>query len=343
MTQAQIESLHERYRNTFAGRSRATRDLGVLDGLIAEATALASGADAAGRALLDERLSLYRGERAAIAEIQAGGPAVVEAWRVAEWSELDNYRYGRHFAGKDRRTRDRGLLLELAADERARLDAIPDAGNPRLAARKEQIAANARLYTSECAAIADARAALAPTEEARLLATLANQQFEHWRQSFEGRNRATRRVALLERMIAALDEVRGRMVAVREMGVSSDANLANIKKVTERIAFWRDELARIRTARAAVSGADLARRLGQDANEIFQVYRKEFAGKARNALDHARLGVVCDQLHEAARTMRALQIERPSDVNGRNLAIVLDHLRVAEREHVAIADARPKG
>ena len=84
---AQADALHERYRRGFVGRSRATRDLGALDALIAETTGLLPllAQSAALRGQTEERLTLYRAEREAIATIQAGGANAVAAWRLAEW------------------------------------------------------------------------------------------------------------------------------------------------------------------------------------------------------------------------------------------------------------------
>lgn len=346
MSQAQADALHDRYRKNFVGRARASRDLALLDGLIADTEALvATALPADVRTVVTDRLTLYRNERAEIAAIQAGGPASIAAWREVEWSEVDFSLYRRHFGGKPRPTRDLGLLGELAADERKHIAAIASVaagGDARLQARKEQMESNLRLFEAELKAIPEARYAMAPAEEARVLATAANQQFEQWRRNFEGKARATRRPALLERMISALEAIRARMVSVREMGVTGESHVSNITKVGERITHFRGELEKIKAARAQSRTGDIARGLGDAANQVFTTYRAEYSGKARTAADPARLSDLADQLHEIARTMQLLQDERPFDGNAKNLTIVLDHIKMMEREHAAIVEARKK-
>ncbi len=342
MSQAQADAIHDRYRKSFVGRSRATRDLALLDGIIADTERLLPSLSGETRSAVSDRLTLYKTERAEIAAIQAGGPAALAAWRAVEWSELGFNRYRRHFAGQNRATRDLGLLGELVAEERRNLAAMPADPDARLASRKQQIESNLRLYEAELRAIPDARTAPAPVEQARILASAANQQFELWRRHFEGKPRATRRPALLERMIDALEAVRLRMAALRDQGVSGDPHVSNLAKVTDRIGHFRGELEKIKSARAQVPGLDLARRLGDEANAVFNTYRAEYSGKPRDRADAARLATLCDDLQEIARTMRLLDEERAVEQNTKNVTIVLDHLKMMEREHQAILEARQK-
>lgn len=340
MSQAQADAIHERYRKSFVGRARATRDLALLDGIIADTESLLPALSGELKSSVADRLSLYKNERGEIAAIQAGGPAVLAGWRAVEWSEVGFGRYRRHFAGKNRSTRDLGLLIEMAADERRNLGDIPADADAKLAGQREQMAANLKLFEAEIAAIPVARNQISPAEQARVLATAANQQFENWRRFFEGKARLTRRPALLERMIDALETIRGRMVAVRDMGVNGEAHLSNITKVTDRITHFRGELEKIRSARVQSSGLDIGRRLGDDANAVFRAYREAYAGKARAQADLDKLSTLCDDLQEIARTMRTLDDERPVEQNTKNIGIVLDHLKMMEREWVAISEAK---
>lgn len=340
MSQAQADAIHDRYRKSFVGRARASRDLALLDGIIADARTLLPSLAGDLKSTVADRLSLYETERGEIAAIQSGGPEALAGWRAVEWSELSFARYRRHFAGKNRATRDLGLLDEMVTDERRNLAAIPDGADPRLLAQREQIAANLKLFEAEVAAIPAARNQPAPVEQARLLATLANQQFENWRLYFQGKARLTRRPATLERMIDALEAVRLRMVALRDMGVTGDPHASNITKVTERVSHFRNELAQIKSARVQATSLDIARRLGDDANALFRAYREQYAGKPRAQADLAKLSTMNDELQEVARTMRTLDDERPVEGNAKNLTIVLDHLKMMEREYVAISEAK---
>lgn len=338
---SQAESIHDRYRKAFVGRARATRDLALLDTLIADTEALlAAGVDSTEQAKVDDRLALYRNERVEIAAVQVGGAKAVAGWRLAEWSDINRARYMRHFAGKSRPTRDLGLMTEMALEEAAWLSAMPKIDNSRLAAQREQMEANKRLYAAERTAIADARAALAPAEQARVLATAANSQFAHYRLHFQGQPLQSRRPALLQRVIDALEAIRVSMVRVRDQGIVTDVHVANLAKVTERITHHRGELARIKKARTEARGTAIGASLGDDANKRFEIYRQAFAGQPRDTRDLAALSEHCDVLHELLRAMQSLDSERPDETTKKNVGIVLDHLKMAEREYVAIAEAQ---
>ncbi|MEC7946570.1 MAG: hypothetical protein VX265_03320, partial [Myxococcota bacterium] len=119
---ARADQAHDRYRREFAGRSRIGRDAAVLDGLVAQLQQIlveAGSVEGAGtlRTTVEQRVALYRAERKAIAEAQAGGPDVAKAFRLHDWSWTDSRRYARHFAGQNRSTRDLGLMREMEDGE----------------------------------------------------------------------------------------------------------------------------------------------------------------------------------------------------------------------------------
>ncbi len=342
MTQAQQEAVHDRYRKSFVGRSRASRDLALLDTIITESEALLATASDAERATLTERITLYRTERKEIGDIQAGGPAAIAAWRRVEWSEAAFSIYRRHFSGQARPTRDHGLVKQLAEEEAANIAAMPANLDDRLKSRKTQMEANLKLYLGEVKAIPEARDLMAPTEQARVLATCANNEFDSWRRHFEGKARHTRRPALLRRLLSSLGAIHDRMVAIRDMGVRTESHLGNITKVSDRLVHFRAELEKIEAARVNSATPDMVRSLGDEANKIFTAYRSEFSGKPRNAADAKRLSQLCDELQEIGRTMWLLQNERPTDGNDKNLGVVLDHIKMMEREHQVITEGRAK-
>ncbi len=341
---AQADALHDRYRRAFVGRSRATRDLAALDAIISETNQLlpALGQSAALRAQTEERLKLYSDEREAISTIQAGGTDAISAWRLAEWSESSFLRYGREFGGQPRPTRDLGLLAELQADQArwlAEASVLAARLNEaRLTAQIVQMEANLKLYAAEAVEIAAARKRTAPADLVSMLAACANRQFNLYRLHFEGRPRVSRRPALLRRIAATLDGIRAEMEAARAAGVSHPANVENIAKVTERIRHHRDELTKITTAYTNTATPKLVAGLGDEANTWIARYRDEFAGKPREGRDLNPLADICEGLHEVARAIDEAIRERgavgtPAD---KNLTIVLDHLKIAEREFVAI-------
>ncbi len=345
-----LDDIHTRYRRSFANRSRATRDLGQLDGLIRElgelsgAVAPVAGAPVALGARISELQDLFTRERGAIAAVLSRGPDAIAVARLADWSDVDFHRYMRLFGGQNRTTRDLELLRELLADETARraaLLALPGAVDQDDGAQlKTRLDSNIALYEKEVAAIPVARRSLDAREYSRVLATLANGQFALYRLHFAEKPRRGRRIALLERIIRSLDAVSRAMVAVKELGVDNESHRSNITKVAERIAHHKSELEQVRAAKAGSSSGALAGTLGDEANAVFQTYRSEFSGQPRATRNADRLSEHAERLHEIARGMNELQAAMPEAGNANNLGIVLDALKVYEREYRAVKDAR---
>jgi len=342
-------AIHDRYRQNFAGKSRATRDLALLDSIITDISTLRGSVAEAGDADLlskvDDWIGLYQGERSAIAGIQAGGPDVARMHRLGDWTWLGFQRYLRHFAGQSRLTRDTALLRELAAEQRnwrdkARaLAAKHEAGWQ--ADLLEQMERNLQTYEAELVEIPKARAALAPERQASVLASRANGQFALYRVHFAGQKRSTRRLALLRRIIGELSDVHQGMLHLRDQhGIRTESHLGNIRKVSERLQHHKREFREIEQARGRVSRGDIARALADEANQCFGVYREGYAGQARSNRDLDKLGELNDRLHQVARAMVELSAEISSDVHDNNLDIVVDNLKRYEREYRAIRDAQ---
>ncbi len=343
------DRIHAEYRRNFAGRSRFTRDLGLLDRLIAETAATAkrartvSGADAELLPLLTEREALYKAERDRIAALQAGGPDEEVAHHARMWSQLGRMRYLRNYAGHARTTRDLGLLQALAADQRHWLDLLRAA-----AARHdgdwhadviEQLERNARLFEGEVEQIRQAQQGLDPLRSAQLQSTLANAQFDSWRLHFQDRPRRSRRPTLLRRMIGNLERIHGAMVAARDAGVKEQFNLGNIDNVAGRITAWKAELERIESLRAKLGPDEVAGALGDDANSWFSRFRSDFGGRSYKDIDPVALGKVCEGLQEVALAMEDHHATWRRELNRKNLHIVLENLRAHEGEFERVRDA----
>ncbi len=338
---AEADAIHNRYRAQFAGRSRVTRDLAALDKLIAEAQALLARIPTDAEALrqtLGEWIALYTAERANIAAILGGGPDTLAAWTAAEWALLSFYRYNRDFAGQNRASRDLGLLQQTIAEQEAWVaTARGKAGLEEQVARMQE---HLSMYKKELGLIPETRAALEPAERAKLQATLANHQFALFRLHFAEKPRHSRRPALLSRIIGQLQALHTEMIATRDQGVRTDSHLQNITKVAERIRHHADERAAIERARMARTTREVVGAIGDDANQLFGAFRTEFAGQSRQTRDIQRLAELCERMQEVARAMADLQRERPDEMNRKNLTVVLDQLRVWEREFEAVRNLK---
>lgn len=346
---ARADQAHDRYRREFAGRSRIGRDATVLDGLVAQLQQVlveTDSVDDAGdlRTTIDQRITMYRTEREAIADAQAGGPDVAAAFRLHDWSWMDSRRYARHFAGQGRSTRDLGLMNEMRDGERtrlARLEAI--AARNEDGWRAESLAAmqqGVTLYSGESKAIAETRAGLPAGQQAQVLATAANTQFSLYRAHFEGKSRRTRRPGMLERILGQLEDIVAGMKRLQKGGLVNEANAGNIQKVQDRIKHHRDELVKVKQARANTTAADLSAAYADEANAMFKEYREKFAGRPRKDVDAAGLSALCDQILIVGQNMADLHDSSALDVVDKNLAITLDNLKAYEREWSRVQEAQ---
>lgn len=347
-----VRDVHDRYQREFANRSRITRDLSRLDSMIATLEGVlleATGEPEAQSSLLPtvrQRLDLYRAEREAISKAQSGGPAEVTAHRVSEWSWLNTQRYRRNFAGQNRLTRDLGMLREMRDEQRRWHTQLQQAaGNMPAGWRTElmdQLSKDADLYDRESQAIVQARASLADERKVSTYATVANGQFGLWREHFANRSRSGRRLPLLDRMIVQLKDTLAQMESLRGSGHGSTTNEDNIGKVRDRVETWTREQGLIERAIAQAGPEQVSSTLANDANDHFKMYRENFAGKSRATVDAELLGNICERLHEIARTMDTLDRTWALPRNAKNLEVVLENLKMYEREYSEVRSAQEK-
>lgn len=350
----QVDGIYQRYDGHFAGKPRATRDLDLLEELIEELTevvevaksSMNGGRDPAMISLLEmaqQNLEVYQGEHSAIVSAQAMGPTSVMAARVVMEANLTFGRYYRHFARRERRTRDLGLMEELIEElegvER-RMKAVAEEEGEELAANLEVVSSNLEMYRREEAAIRSARQEGSAQERADLMATLANDQFALYRGHFAGKARHTRRAELLRRIIKQLEEIRSVMRELKRRGLHSSANDRNMRIVTENLKVYKQEVREITKAKSGLTTDQIAGSLGGAANDIMAVYRADFAGQDRATRDLDQLSLLCDQMAEIALQMRAIDEEEPSEMNSKNLDIVLDAWMLYDSEYRRVVEAK---
>lgn len=350
--QQRANSLHGNYSFRFAGHARITRDLKALDQLISDTTALlgeAQQADVSGPPAereqliseLKERVDLYTKERGEIASAQEAGPAAKEASVLASRANFIINRYRRHFANRERKSRDTGFLSEMIQDlqrikeeMRLMLNVHPI---EQLEADLRTVSNNIETYIKERAEILNARDRLSLDDKFSNLANLANAQFRVYESHFAGKSRISRRPGLLQRIIDNLSEIQKSM---NNLGIISEVNDKNIQIVEDRLRLYRDEIKQIEGVRSQNSLEDQAGELGGSANSIMEEYGKVFAGQDRRTRDLEALGLLCDQMGEVERQMHAIALQRNIDMNINNLSIVRDALSMFDREYVEIQRAK---
>lgn len=351
----ELEQLDKEYADEFAGQSRLTRDIGVLDRMIKRAQSILERVDqipsaAQGPDLLRLRdaasgaVDLYQQERTAIARAQAVGPTFEAFSMEATSANLVFARYARHFAGKDRATRDVALLGELVEDLKQIDKRMGQLLEERTVADFERdravVRENLAQYQREIDLVEKAHSSGTPEEQASLLATLANNQFAVYQGHFAGEPRVSRRPALLMRVVTSLRKIKERMAALKKEGLDVEYNDKNIAVVDDRLGVYDKELAEIRKARQTTPMTDLMGELGTAANKLFDAYRQGFADKPRAQADVERLGTICDKLSEVRRQMIELSWAEDNEMNAKNLDIVTEQLVMFEGEYEAVARAQ---
>lgn len=352
------EATDRQYKQHFAGHPRLTRNpalmesmLEEIDGALSEAATLSPGSAGLPElvAELQRQRQLYVTETQEIRSAKSGGPEAWEAHRLTTWAALVGARYRRHFAGKNRLTRDLPLLDEIRSDSariKGEIEAALQAGKvdaERVSSALQALEKDVALYVAEADRIREARDGALETEPDRLasaLAAVANAQFALYKAHFAGQGRTSRRPALLERMIGALEAAATRMRSLQAGGLDSESNSGNIEIVAGRLRTWRTELSAVQQAKKETPLAELVTSLGAAANALFEGYRKEYAGQSRATRDLDPLTAICDGLYDIARQMDELDGLLGDPANRQNLGVVLENLRMYENEWDAIRKLR---
>lgn len=354
---SELEEIDREYAANFAGQERLTRDLDALDRLIERTHSLLRRVDqiptaAQGPELVRLRdaaaqsLEMYQSERRAIARAQAAGPLFEHFAREATNANLVFARYQRHFAGKERVSRDVALLGEMVEDLKQiekRMTKLLEEKNTEDFERDRTVVREAlEQYQKEIQLIEQVQNDPDPERRALAAAAFANAQFRVYEVHFAGEPRVSRRPALLMRVVTTLKKIREKMIAIRDEGLEVEFNERNIQIVEGRLEAYEAELAEIRKVRQATSMNVIMGELGGAANRLFDEYRTNFADKPRNKADPDRLGNICDKLYEVRRQMIELSMAEESEMNEKNLEIVTQQLLLFESEYEAVVRAHAK-
>ena len=351
----ELDQLDNDYSSNFAGQSRLTRDVGLLDSIIKRGHDIVKRIDqipaaAQGPELVrlkdaaKKNLDLYAQERGAIVRAQEVGPTFEAFSMEATSANMVFGRYMRHFAGKDRSTRDLALLGEIVDDlkqiDKRMASLIAEAKLSEFARDREVVSQNLAQYQKEIGLIENAQKSGTPEERASILASLANAQFNTYQTHFAGEPRISRRPALLMRVISSLKSIKERMVAFKEGGLDVEFNDKNIEVVTGRLEVYESELAEIRKLRQTTQMSDIMGELGGAANKLFDQYRQAFANKPRSQVDLDLLGNLCDKLGEIRRQMSDMGRAEENEMNEKNLDIVMQQLVMFEGEYEAVVQSK---
>lgn len=353
--QKDLEAIDNLYAEHFAGQSRATRDISRMDELIARSKtvlqriqsipAAAMGQDLQDlRGQIEEQLKLYNAERDLIQRAKTPVPGADQFAPFATIANFTFAKYRRHFAGKNRSTRDVRLLEEMIDDlkkvEIGMKAVIARTPNKAFSDDLDTVQQNLSMYETEIKEVKRAHTMGTAEERGGGLAQRANDQFALYRSHFAGKSRASRRPQLLARIVANLEEIGEQMREVEKLEGKPDFNVNNINIVGENLNMYRLELIEVRNARETTKMEDLMGMLGDAANAAFADYRDKFAGKSRATVNRDDLVVICDQLDEIHRQMRDLGRVNKNEMNANNLTVVQDQLATFNNEYDEISKAQ---
>ncbi|MCB9671906.1 MAG: hypothetical protein H6736_19650 [Alphaproteobacteria bacterium] len=339
---AQIDDIHNRYRNRFAGFPRITRDTEELEGILAELKKLDSKKlDADEKERVKANTELYTSELENIRTAQSEGPAALLTHRLSTWANFVQARYSRYFAGQERRSRDLGILAEMIEDADKLLSEMQQlAAKGTTPALQEAITlteGNLKVYRVERERIREERKKVFGAERGTQFAQLANSQFNRYRLHFANKHRVSRNPRALEHIIEALQEILDGMEALLADGFNTEVHKKNIDLVRSNLGVYKAELINVRTAQREASLTDRVGFLGAAANDVFKVYRENFAGQSRSSRDIGLLEDQMELLLQVGKMMDAIDRTEEDDTNERNLALVMDMLYLYHREHAEVA------
>jgi len=345
------EKLHKRWMREFAGKPRHTRDLGELEKLLEKASGLTHKAkgipgekgDALEKVVV-ERWKLYRAERDSIAEAQYERPEVAEIHGLGQQIERALAVWRRHYAGRDRRTRDLPRLdevvqtLAFAVPRLAALQEHPEVKKESLEGLRGQL----EVLKDERGEIEKLRRSSDASQRNVIFLAEAQSALDQYRVHFARQPRATSTPARLERLSAMLTtSIEGLTgLPAPTEAEAKEALTKNLTLLGNHLSAWKSELPLLTAARAAIEPRDLTNQLGQVANQIFQLYQREFAGKERGSRNLQLLSDMCDRLTEVAELMTLHDTATREAINRKNVPVVDERLRRYEAEWGEIAAAK---
>jgi hypothetical protein len=255
-----------RWHRHFAGKSRGTRDLGLLDEMVADLEAVREGMEtivadtkqkafAADLDLVNKTLEMYASEHAAIAAAYLEGSLDDRAGMLASRANDQFKIYQEQFAGQSRNTRRPALLMRMIAqletiqdDMRALKDAGLSEGNNtnNIGIVETQLG----MFKKELTEIRSARQTTKLADLMGMLGGNANEVMAQYQENFAGKDRKSRNLDLLSKICDQLGEIR-RQMADLGRAEHNAANEGNLEIVTQQLVSFEREYELIEEAKKA--------------------------------------------------------------------------------------------
>jgi hypothetical protein len=296
-----------------------------------------------------ERRDLYGKEIALIRDMQEAGGAAVEATGLRASADGLRYLYQRHYAGKSRVTRDVRLLGELTRQMAGLQQAMfalyqgyPETDG--LGEGLESINGWLDLYRKETQTIVEAQSSGTIDERFSMLAKRANEQFKLYQQHFAGKGRLSRRIDLLEDILANLRDIGSAMERLDASSLETETTEhldRNKEIVADRLAFYKTESGALGEARSGTGPHERTEAIAGSLSDVLQAYNRDFAGQDRTTRDLEAVGTLCDEAAFSLWTLRDNLDEASGNTAiQRHICFAEDVLDLLEREYRMIEEAQ---
>ena len=338
------DQLDQQYQTYFAGHPRFSRDPSLLRRMAEQAKkhleiGVAQDNDTEARTRLRKQVELFESEARSIDAIQAAASEEFLGHEYRSWVDLIFARYRRNFAAQSRSDRPLHLLKGLNTEVARVIEQLEKleirGANEVVTEALKTAHQNQTLFADEIGAIAELRTEGDVSQRTSLLANDAYRLFEVWGHYFSNKARLSRRIDRLTQMMVHLEWIADQMTDVERVG-EEGLNAKNREICAQRLSFYKKEREQIQLARGQASFDQIVLALGEAANQAFDDYRAEFAGRDRKTVQLDTLNRICEELFDLAVQMNELDLVRSHDANQQNLATVLDQLRLFQREYDTI-------
>ena len=255
----------DEYHRHFAGHSRATRDLGRLNEMMAELEDIEERMDdllsandlpavAEDLKAVRSNLDMYRNELVAIANARDSGTRDDQASNLATAANEQFKIYQSQFAGRGRTTRRPELLDRMIANLNEILDRMRKLSSKgyRNQVNTKNITIvqeNLKLYKKEVREIREARLGTTQEDRAGMLGGAANDLMDEYRANFAGQDRRTRDLEVLAALCDGMYEIALQMREIQDEQPGLEMNNKNLSIVIDNLVLYHAEYRNIQEAK----------------------------------------------------------------------------------------------
>lgn len=256
--------------------------------------------------------------------------------KIREESDKLHAIYQRGFGGLPRITRDPRLLQDILEQTRRLVTKAP-AGVNEL---RQTLQSRVTLYSNELAKIQEDQARGPYAQAAARVASDANAAFHRYRRHFAGKSRWNRDTDLLRELIEEL-QLAGQSFETIAQHWDDPTLTTDRETVANSKELYVNEIEEIERSRQELNEDQVVSMTAEWANELFSVYRRQFAGLPRLSRRPALLERLVTQLRQVEAAMsEAIASGNKNESLIGNVELVRQQVQAWETEQNSIVDTR---